>query len=40
VIEKGEHLAKIPPFAYYFDSGDTPSVREMGLFYAEIPRKA
>ena len=27
-------------YAYYFDSGDSNSVREMGLFYAEIPRKA
>jgi len=25
--------------AYYFDSGDSNSVREMGLFCAEIPSK-
>ena len=25
--------------AYYFDSGDINSVREMGLFCAEIPSK-
>jgi hypothetical protein len=27
------------PCAYYFDSGDINSVREMGLFCAEIPSK-
>ena len=26
-------------YAYYFDSGDINSVREMGLFCAEIPSK-
>jgi hypothetical protein len=30
----------ISPCAYYFDSGYINSVREMGLFFAEIPTKA
>jgi len=29
----------IVSYAYYFDSGDSNSVRETGLFCAEIPSK-
>jgi hypothetical protein len=29
---------RIESYAYYFDSGDSNSVREMGFFCAEIPR--
>lgn len=38
-VNIGTPLEKLEPYAYYFDSGDSNSMREMGLFCAEIPSK-
>jgi len=34
-----DEVAELEVHAYYFDSGDIKSVRETGLFCAEIPSK-